>query len=77
MSALSRLRWLWVLRGSGQDLLALISVRDHGSGRAYGAKAGSMVSMSMLRYTGFFVPTLSRILWIMPGMPPVKVSLLG
>lgn len=38
------------------------------------SQAGSSVSMSMLRYTGFSVPTLSLIFLMMPLVPMVSIS---
>lgn len=38
-------------------------------------QAGSRVSMSIDRYTGFSVPTLSRIFLIIPFIPIVSISL--
>ena len=37
-------------------------------------QAGSNVSMSILKYTGFSVPTLSLIFWIIPAVPMVSIS---
>ena len=38
-------------------------------------QAGSSVSMSMLKYTGLSSPTLSLILFTMPCIPMVSISL--
>lgn len=40
----------------------------------FDAQAGSNVSISMLRYTGFSVPTLSRIFLIIPAVPISSIS---
>ena len=43
--------------------------------RGRDVQAGSRVSMSMDRYTGFSVPTRSRIFLIMPCIPITSISL--
>ena len=50
---------------------------EEGGGRKEGggSQAGSSVSMSIDRYTGFSVPTLSLIFLIIPPMPIVSISL--